>query len=115
MKLDFKCTMCGNCCKLDGYVQLAKGEAENIAAYKNVNIKSLGRFGIEAREEMGSYAIVIKDGKGCPFLVNNLCSIQSVKPKQCSDFPFWPEVYSSRELQEDISSYCPGFKVDGRV
>mgnify|MGYP001450670356 CR=1 FL=1 len=111
MKIDFNCTKCGNCCKLDGYVELEKGEPERIAAYLGINIKSLCKFGIGAVEELGKYAIIINDGKGCPFLKNNLCSIQDVKPKQCSDFPYWPEVYTSLEVREDIQTFCPGFKV----
>lgn len=111
MKFNFKCTMCGNCCKQDGYVLLEKGEPERIAAYIDTTPKELSRYSVQAVDELNGHAIIIRDGKGCPFLKDNLCSIQDVKPKQCSDFPFWPEVYSSQEARDDIQSYCPGFEV----
>jgi len=46
--------------------------------------------------------------KQCPFLFVNGCSVHTVKPLQCSSFPFWPELLAKPSERREAASYCPG-------
>jgi Fe-S-cluster containining protein len=44
----------------------------------------------------------------CRFLNASGCSVHSVKPLQCSAFPFWPELLESEKEWHKTASWCPG-------
>jgi hypothetical protein len=46
--------------------------------------------------------------KQCPFLLTDGCSVHSIKPLQCSSFPFWPELLAKASERRDAAQYCPG-------
>jgi hypothetical protein len=46
--------------------------------------------------------------KQCPFLNSNGCSVHSVKPLQCSSFPYWPELLASAGERRQTAQFCPG-------
>lgn len=82
------CRRCGACCRWPGYVRLTAGDADAIA----------GHLGLEPRDFIEQYAAITEDRRsltlierpdgGCIMLTgDNLCRINSVKPRQCRDFP----------------------------
>ncbi len=100
-----KCNRC--CCNEPGYVWLADGEAENIAKFlkltkkefqKNYTIKLHGRVSLTEKKNFD-----------CIFLDQETgCKIYQVRPKQCSSYPFWPEVLRSVESWYLEGQFCPG-------
>jgi Fe-S-cluster containining protein len=57
----------------------------------------------------GRWAIEVEEGSdGCPFLEGDLCSIQDVKPGQCSSYPFWDELLASKAAWNREAAHCPG-------
>lgn len=44
----------------------------------------------------------------CVFLSPEGCRIHSVKPLQCSTFPYWPELLDNPMEWEKTKEWCPG-------
>ncbi len=97
---DFKCTMCGNCCRIPGYVRVDEKDIEKIAKFMKLTIT----------EFIEKYTILTNDRKSlslketsdfsCIFYSSKIgCKINSVKPKQCINFP-----YSWR--YDDLTKIC---------
>jgi len=80
---DFICIKCGDCCRNRGSIRISKQELKNIADYKK---KSYKQIKVEIR------AVPLGDGtlrvrQRCKFLVGNNCSIYSVRPATCQNYP----------------------------
>ncbi len=100
---DFSCRRCGECCRKPGFVYLSEREAEEAAAFLD----------LEIREFMDRYCdlldrrqIVLKKlpDEACIFLKGQECVIHPAKPGQCRDFP--------RKWRTPASfEYCQGLKV----
>ena len=82
----FVCQRCNECCKKPGFVYLQDGEPERMAQH----------FGISEFNFINQYCelqdrrkLVLKKlpNEHCVFLNDSGCSIHSVKPQQCRDFP----------------------------
>lgn len=100
---NFACQCCGYCCSFSGYVILAEGEAEEIAAFLNLDIYQfteqytellIGRQQLTLTEQANGRCIFLED--------NNLCRIQAVKPLQCTSFPY-------KWRNADVEKHCAGF------
>lgn len=108
--LRFECTACGKCCHNHGdgyeYVFSTRAERKALAAHFGL---SLRRFEAEYCERVaGRLSFRGKDG-ACIFLEDGKCSVYALRPRQCSTFPFWPELLESRSAWErDVASFCPG-------
>jgi hypothetical protein len=101
----FVCEKCGECCRVDGFVYLKGGEEKKIADYLAV---SLPEFRKKFTDHFFLLGTVIKlDPEGCCFLVDGRCIIYPARPGQCSTFPWWTRVLSSRKEWDHISTYCP--------
>lgn len=109
--LRFECSACGKCCKNHGdgfeYVFSTRAERRRIASHLGLTQRAF-----EARyteRVLGSLSFVSKD-HACVFLdERGQCSIYELRPKQCSTFPFWPELLESEGAwQRDVASFCPG-------
>ena len=101
--IKFLCTKCGDCCKTDGIVNLKRNELHSISNYLNEPLKKVKeKYNIKdiSNED---FVLVVTGRKGCPFLKNNLCSLQEVKPEQCKKYPFWPGQNFEKE-----SEFCEG-------
>jgi Fe-S-cluster containining protein len=88
----FKCTMCGNCCRLR-IINLTKEDVKVL--------ESAGKKGFAEPE--GEPRLKRVNGK-CVFLKDDRCSIHGIRPQVCRDFPFfrtWGIGYA-RE-----ASFCP--------
>jgi len=83
---EFTCRRCSECCRQPGYVYLANGEAERIAAHLKMDLYD---FTDQYTDVVERRRLVLKKAQGedCVFLTADGCSVHAVKPKQCRDFP----------------------------
>jgi len=116
--LDFACTGCGKCCKVDGDVWLAPEEVENVMnhlGYSNGNASSTDEFrkkyvraevtpSDEGDDQSRSWMCLKREEGGCIFLDPlGKCSIYDVRPVQCSTYPFWPSLLENLDAWEEES------------
>jgi len=105
--LRFECQPgCTECCTQRGFVYLAEGDAERIAAFLGMAPAEFERRYVY-RTARQSRLRVPRDAQ-CSFLREGGCSIHPVKPVQCRIFPFWPELVESRREWKKTAGYCPG-------
>lgn len=108
--LRFGCTGCGECCRRAGFVEVLPAEAERIATF--LLGKRARPHDLEPslwRQTPDSWEIEVPDGAVCPLLdPNGRCTIQEVKPSQCSTFPFWPEIVASPRTWLHAGLWCEG-------
>jgi Fe-S-cluster containining protein len=64
---------------------------------------------LESRDDGGWWLRM--RGNACPFLVDDRCSIQEVKPRQCRAYPFWPEFVEDAEAWDAERELCPGMEI----
>jgi len=84
----FECRKCGNCCRPRGYVRLRDGETDRIAAHVGMPADEFTRRYTRITEDRAGLSLVERADGACVFLSAAAeCAIQSVKPKQCRDFP----------------------------
>jgi Fe-S-cluster containining protein len=60
----------------------------------------------------------LKEGLGhrCVFLADGAeaaCTIYSVRPAKCREWPFWPEVRDDARLRAMVMRTCPGIEAIG--
>ncbi|KAL3758786.1 hypothetical protein ACHAWU_006428 [Discostella pseudostelligera] len=120
--LNFSCTGCGKCCKVDGDVWLAPEEVNNIMVHlgysnnisektKDDNESSITNFRkkyIRAEvsptdgDESQSWMCLKRKEGACIFLdQSGQCSIYAARPVQCKTYPFWPSLLIDQEAWED--------------
>jgi uncharacterized protein len=84
----FQCRKCGNCCRPRGYIRLLDGELEQMAEFVGMAVHDFTRAYTRLMESRIGLTLVEKNDGACVFLSDDgECIIQSVKPKQCRDFP----------------------------
>lgn len=89
---NFDCTMCGLCCKDRDDIIFTPKDLFRIAGYLNMSIKDFIEkycevyIGGSSRMPIARLLAVESDRR-CPFLKNNKCEINSVKPTVCALFP----------------------------
>ena len=89
---DFRCSLCGTCCRKQKVVLLTLYDIFRISE----------RLGMRPGEFFKKYCTIsakfnsdglkrfyLKADGGCPFLKDNMCSIQDVKPVVCARNPFY--------------------------
>lgn len=109
--LQFSCRPnCGACCKgpLPGFVYLDAAEIERLADHLELGLDDFGRRYL--RQVDGRLALT-EDRRtmDCSFWSDDAgCTVYRVRPAQCRQFPFWPEVTRSRSAWEDEAEACPG-------
>jgi uncharacterized protein len=108
--IKFKCQACGRCCLgFPGYVWLTSEDIKKISKHVKMTEKNfLEKY---ARNIYG--LISLKEMKAptyeCIFFENNKCKIYPVRPVQCRNYPFWPQLLTSKETWEkNVKSVCPG-------
>ncbi len=85
----FVCACCGNCCRWDGVVYAKEEEFPAIANYLGITVEELIDKYTRLADDRKGLVYCCKSDNSCIFLdSNNLCSINPVKPKQCSTFPY---------------------------
>lgn len=101
--LPFDCTGCGKCCKTKGNVWLSPAEATAAADFLSVTEDTFvdDYASNTLTDGRSSPWIQLKNSKEgpCVFLdlETNQCQIYSVRPIQCSTYPFWPNVMKSQQ------------------
>ena len=88
INLPFLCTKCGVCCTLEDFLTAGEitGKPEEhpqVYARNRVLFEEIGKI-FEANEEKYDNYIAHTP---CPFLVNNACSIYTIRPGGCQLFP----------------------------
>jgi hypothetical protein len=86
---NFECKRCGKCCKWPGYVRLLTGEAEKIADFLGLELHAFTAEYTVVTADRNNLSLTEKADGSCIFFEDNPpgCAINSVKPKQCRDFP----------------------------
>ena len=109
--LNFSCTRCSACCRFDpGFVFLSEHDLSRLLEWaimpKDEFIKVYCRWvpkddGFEylsLKEKLNYDCILWDDG----------CRAYTARPRQCSDFPFWNSILSSKDMWDINAQYCPG-------
>ncbi len=110
----FTCLGCGRCCRGEpGAIWVTPGEGKKIAEYLSLNAVAW-RGSLTRRWVFPS--IRERENGTCLFYdePTSRCTIYSVRPTQCSLFPFWPSLMKSRENWDDHAISCPGMN-SGRL
>mmetsp|Transcript_14612 Transcript_14612/g.24929 ORF Transcript_14612/g.24929 Transcript_14612/m.24929 type:complete len:197 (+) Transcript_14612:65-655(+) len=93
--VSFHCTQCGKCCSNPGTVWANQEEIRKIATHLSLSEEN---FVSEYAKYFGNGWFQLKkkeDTFECFFLNDGLCSINAVKPLQCSTYPYWPDVVTN--------------------
>lgn len=103
----FECTMCGDCCRRPGVVEVRQDELRAIARFRGTTVYEL-IMRLEMDFSDGSWWLEVRKGESCAFLENDRCAIEPVKPRQCRAYPFWPEILEQSGEWEREAMRCPG-------
>lgn len=98
--LQFSCTSCGKCCKVDGDVWLSPAEVDTIQNHLGVGEEEFkSKYGrAEVSDGQETWVCLKRKEGGCIFLNPvGQCSIYDVRPIQCETYPFWPSLLASRD------------------
>jgi len=114
--LKFTCKRCSSCCRYDsGYVFLGEKDLEKLAdsldMSKDSFIKAYCRW-VTGIQEKESLSLKEKSNNDCVFWDSG-CLVYSVRPLQCSSFPFWSSILSSSESWKIAAEACPGMNTGG--
>jgi hypothetical protein len=83
----YECQRCTACCRWPGQVRLTDEEIARLAAFKGVSENEFIQRFTRLRQNRRGLALQEKPNGECIFLDGENCSVQSVKPQQCRDFP----------------------------
>ena len=84
----YECTRCGNCCRWRGWVHITNQECEAISAFLGLRIREFTTKYTRLAPDRQQLCLTEKPDYSCVFLTEqNACQIQSVKPRQCQEFP----------------------------
>ncbi len=102
----FECTQCGQCCSRPGVVMMTPVELVKIANSLSVTIEYIQQMCLEFDGQ--HWLLEVPEDSHCPFLLNNRCSVHSVKPEQCRTYPFWEEIVETDASWDAEAAFCPG-------
>lgn len=80
---DVNCTTCANCCKTMTPT-FRKADVVRISAHLGMKPKEFVDRWLYKEEDSGDW---VNKSQPCQFLVNDMCSIYEVRPKDCAEFP----------------------------
>ena len=87
MPIFYECQRCTACCRWPGDVRVSDEEIRRLADFVSLTEgEFIQRFTRLTRDRRG-LSLVEKANGECQFLESGNCSVQSVKPQQCRDFP----------------------------
>ncbi|MGV3772278.1 MAG: YkgJ family cysteine cluster protein [Verrucomicrobiales bacterium] len=87
MPIFYECQRCTACCRWPGQVRLTDEEITRIAEFKQVSEHAFIQQYTRLNKDKTGLALMDKKNGECIFLENESCAIQSVKPRQCREFP----------------------------
>lgn len=109
--VDFTCQRCGHCCSGEpGFVFLSDEEIDRLSTF--LEMKREEFLEVYTRKiDMGDhYEISLREraNYSCILLSDRGCMVYSVKPQQCTTYPFWGYLFSDRALWNEEMKACPG-------
>ncbi len=87
MPIFYECQRCTACCRWLGEVRVSDVEIARLAAFKGMSEHDFIQQFTKLHRDRRGLALQEKSDGSCVFLEDNDCSVQSVKPQQCRDFP----------------------------
>jgi Fe-S-cluster containining protein len=102
----FECQVCGTCCQGEGGIYLNSEEEKRIAEFLGLPVDVfLARFCLEKN---GRIYIHVRESDGyCHFAVEGRCTIHSVKPSPCRQWPFFKPMLTDQPNWEVARNSCP--------
>jgi Fe-S-cluster containining protein len=97
---------CIRCCEQKGFVYVSGDDIARLAQHIGITRAEFKRRYLCGRAPLLRLRKPRK--KQCPFLLADGCSMHSVKPLQCSSFPYWPELLANSGERREVAQYCPG-------
>lgn len=82
-----ECQRCTACCRWPGDVRVDDLEITEIAELLGLSESEFIERFTRLRRDRKGLSLIEKPSGECVFLDGGMCSIQSVKPQQCHDFP----------------------------
>ena len=101
----FDCTLCGDCCKGYGGTFLEEADIEAIARFVGV---STSRLRADYTRISGGRRILAQGKGGYCIFWDGLCTIHSVKPHMCRQWPFIRSILVDVSNWRAMASTCPG-------
>jgi len=105
----FKCTMCGDCCKGYGGTFVTKADIDAIAGYIKADHES---FVSKYCEISGGKPVLARGRNGYCVFWDKMCTIHSVKPRMCRQWPFIKSVLADTDNWYVMAGMCPGIRTD---
>ncbi len=103
----FECQSgCTKCCDQQGFVYLTEEDVTRIATHLGLSQPVFEKRYLYRTKHLRRLRIPRK--VQCIFLKPDGCSIHTVKPLQCSTFPFWPELVDDKSEWRKTGKWCPG-------
>ena len=87
MPIFHECQRCTACCRWPGQVRVTDAELTRLAAFKGLSEYDFIQQFMRLRPDRTGLSLTEKPNGECIFLDGKDCSVQSVKPQQCRDFP----------------------------
>lgn len=106
----FDCHRCGNCCRV-GHGQVWFEESDLPAMARAFGIAQ-DAFVQRFVRRIGDRLSLMENADGSCSLLDgdSHCSIYEIRPKQCRDFPFWPQLTEGSRALELAAGYCQGMQ-----
>lgn len=83
----YACQRCAKCCKWPGDIIVTEDEVAKIAAFLGIELDHFVQNYTRLSANRTALSLIDKVNGECHFLDKNECTIQPVKPFQCSGFP----------------------------
>ncbi len=99
----FKCLKCGACCRQEGYVRLDKNEADTIAGFLSMDVRHFIETCTILTKDRLCLSLKEQENGNCIFLTDAGCRINSVKPRQCLEFPSNPHAQVGTTKHETLA------------
>ena len=105
----FDCKMCGDCCKGYGGTFVSPDDIKAIADFIGEDTEG---FVQRYCQMSGGKPVLLQGENGYCVFWDGKCSIHSVKPKMCKDWPFIKGVAIDVANWHIMSQFCPGIRTD---
>eukprot|EP00884_Botryococcus_braunii_P002786 jgi/Botrbrau1/12508/Bobra.0169s0050.1 len=106
----FICTQCGKCCTGSGEVWISEEEVEKISDYLKVLPHQFYPRYTKGYSRRPGWYLLRSYGfdQACIFLKDKACTIHPVRPRQCSTYPWWPDLLEQESWEYEREYVCEG-------
>jgi uncharacterized protein len=87
MAIFYECQRCTACCRWPGNVRVSDEEIAALAKFKGMSEFDFIQKYTRLHTDRRGLSLIEKPNHECIFLEGTDCTVQSVKPQQCKDFP----------------------------